>query len=66
MAAMICHVSDISGPAARLEASDDGLFVTPRDFLFKIIDKPLDRISIFFFCFLGNYHRIIFKYLTLF
>ena len=51
MAAMICHVSDISGPAARLEASDDGLFVTPRVFLLKIIDKPLDRISIFFFVF---------------
>ena len=26
-------------------ASDDGVFVMPRVFLLKIIDKPLDRIS---------------------
>ena len=47
-------------------ASDDGVFVMPRVFLLKIIDKPVDEISKIFFCFLGNYHRIIFKYLTLF
>ena len=51
MAAMICHVADISGPAAGLEASDDVVFVMPLVFLLKIIDKPLDRISNFFFVF---------------
>ena len=51
MAAMICHVLDISGPAAGLEASDDVVFVMPLVFLLKIIDKPLDRISNFFFVF---------------
>ena len=29
----------------------DGVFVMPRVFLLKIIDKPLDRISKFFFVF---------------
>ena len=32
-------------------ASDDGVFVMPRVFLLKIINKPVDEISIFFFVF---------------
>ena len=47
-------------------ALDGGGALCPSLLLLKIIDKPVDEISILFFYFLGNYHRIIIQYISLF
>ena len=49
-----------------LTALDGGGALCPSLLLLKIIDKPVDEISKNFFCFLGNYHRIIFLLFFLF